>query len=80
MKINKHKGDMKQMRKINKDRGITIIALVVTIVIILILAGVSIGLVQGDNGIISKAKKSKEGTEVLSERETINKAVFLVSR
>lgn len=68
------------MRKINKDRGITIIALVVTIIIILILAGVSIGLVQGDNGIISKAKKSKEGTEVLFERETINKAVFLVSR
>lgn len=68
------------MRIIKKDKGITIIAFVVTIVVILILAGVSIGLVLGDNGIISEAKKSKEGTEVLFERETINKAVFLLSR
>ena len=37
-------------------KGITLVALVVTIVVLLILAGVSINLVLGDNGIISKAR------------------------
>lgn len=42
-----------------KERGITLVALVVTIVVLLILAGVSISLVLGDNGIINKAKDAK---------------------
>ena len=40
-------------------KGITIVALVVTIVVLLILAGVSINLVLGNNGIIAKAKEAK---------------------
>ena len=43
-----------------KDKGITLIALVVTIVVLLILAGVSIGLVLGENGIINKAKDARD--------------------
>lgn len=43
----------------NNTAGITLIALVVTIVVLLILAGVSINLVLGDNGIITKAKETK---------------------
>ena len=50
-----------------KNKGITLVALVVTIVVLLILAGVSINLVLGDNGIIAKAKeaqrKSAEATQ-----------------
>lgn len=42
-----------------KERGITLVALVVTIVVLLILAGVSISLVLGENGLISKSKKAK---------------------
>ena len=42
-----------------KERGITLIALVVTIVVLLILAGVSISLVLNNNGVISKAKDAK---------------------
>lgn len=45
-----------------KQSGITLIALVVTIVVLLILAGVSIAMLTGDNGIITQAQKSKEET------------------
>lgn len=41
-------------------KGITLIALVVTIVVLLILAGVSINLILGDNGIISKSKEARD--------------------
>ena len=41
-----------------KQNGITLIALVITIIVLLILAGVSISLVLGDNGILNQAKKS----------------------
>ena len=42
------------LKKLNEKRGITLIALVVTIVVLLILAGVSISLVLDNNGIIGK--------------------------
>ena len=50
---------MKTKIKNKKERGITLIALVVTIVVLLILAGVSISLVLNNNGVISKAKEAK---------------------
>ena len=45
------------------ERGITTIGLVVTIIVMLILAGVTISLMQGNSGIISKADESKSQTE-----------------
>ena len=42
-----------------KEKGITLVALVVTIVVLLILAGVSISLVLDNNGIINRSKDSK---------------------
>ena len=45
------------------QRGITLIALVITIIVLLILAGVTISMVVGDNGILTKADKSKTNTE-----------------
>ena len=55
------------MNKLKSKKGITLVALVVTIVVLLILAGVSINLVLGNNGIIAKAKevqrKSAEATQ-----------------
>lgn len=53
----------------NNKRGITLISLVVTIVVMLILAGVSVGLLLGDNGIIKQASRAKEETEKAGERE-----------
>ena len=50
--------------KTKEMKGITLIALVVTIVVLLILAGVSINLLLGDNGIIIKAKEAKRKSQV----------------
>lgn len=52
-----------------QNSGITLVALVVTIVILLILAGVSINLVVGNNGIITQAKKAREETNKSIENE-----------
>lgn len=49
----------KSQEKKTRAKGITLIALAVTVVILLILAGISINLVLGENGIISKAQESK---------------------
>ena len=42
------------------QKGITLVALVITIIVLIILAGVSIALVLGENGILTKAKEGKE--------------------
>ena len=59
-----------------KNKGITLVALVVTIVVLLILAGVSINAVVGDDGIIKKAKESANLTKESEAKETINRAVI----
>ena len=41
------------------QKGITLVALVVTIIVLIILAGISISLILGDNGIITKAKEAR---------------------
>ena len=57
-----------------KNRGITLIALVVTIVVLLILAGVSISMLTGENGIIKQASEAKEKTEIAEEKEIVELA------
>ncbi len=52
-----------------KNRGITLIALVVTIIILLILAGISITMLAGQNGILNRAQEAKEKTETAQEDE-----------
>ena len=52
-----------------KNKGITLVALVVTIVVLLILAGVSINLVLGNNGIIAKAKEAQRKSAEASEND-----------
>ncbi len=54
--------------KTKENKGITLIALVVTIIVLLILAGVSITMLTGQNGILNRAKEAKEKTE-LSQKE-----------
>ena len=54
-----------------KEKGITLVALVVTIIVLIILVGISINLVLGDNGIITIAKRAKENIELAKiEEET----------
>ena len=55
--------------KTKEMKGITLVALVVTIVVLLILAGVSINLVLGNNGIIAKAKEAETKSAKASEND-----------
>ena len=54
-----------------KNKGITLIALVITIIVLLILAGISIATLTGENGLLTKANKAKEQTEIA---DTIERA------
>ena len=57
-------------------RGITLIALVITIIVLLILAGVTINALSGENGIITKSKEAKIKTEKSKTIEKINLAIL----
>ncbi len=70
------KEDSKNKLKNNKDNikslnssGITLIALVITIIVLLILAGVSIAMLTGQNGILTQAQNAKTAAEEATEKE-----------
>ena len=54
-----------------KNHGITLISLVVTVVVLLILAAISIGVLTGNNGILNQSILAKEDTEIAGEKETV---------
>lgn len=58
-----------------KDKGITLIALVITIIILIILAGISVATLTGDNGLFSRAKQAKENSKYSSIEEEVKLAV-----
>ena len=60
--------------KLKTSKGITLIALVITIIVLLILAGVAISMLSGDNGILSQAAKAKTVTDEKSTEEQIKLA------
>ena len=64
------------MNKLKSKKGITLVALVVTIVVLLILAGVSINAVLGDNGIIKKANQAASVTKEAEVKEAINRTIL----
>ena len=55
--------------KFKERKGITLIALVITIIVLLILAGVSIAMLTGTNGILTQANNAKQATEESTEKE-----------
>ncbi len=55
-----------------KQNGITLIALVITIIVLLILAGVSIAMLTGDNGILTKARNATSATDLAEALERVN--------
>lgn len=57
------------------QKGVTLIALVITIIVLLILAGVSIAMLTGDNGILTQAKSAKISQIEGQVREEVNLAV-----
>ncbi len=58
-----------------RNNGITLISLVITIVIILILATISVTMLSGDNSLIKQAGEAKEDVDVKNEKDIINLAV-----
>ena len=65
---------MKQRFK--NEKGITLVALVITIIVLLILAGVTLAMVMGDSGIFGKANSAKEKTQLSNAEETIRLEVL----
>ena len=64
-----------KVKKNEKEKGITLIALITTIIVLLILAGISIGAITGSNGIIGQAQSAKEETEIANEKEILEQAI-----
>ena len=60
---------------LKQEKGITLIALVITIIVLLILAGVSIAMLTGDNGILTQASNSKEATTQAQVEEMVSLAI-----
>lgn len=63
------------MKKINTNQGITLMALVITIIVLLILAGVTIMTLTGENGILKNSQEAKQKTEKADEKELIQLAI-----
>ena len=60
---------MFNLKKNKGEKGITLIALIVTIIVLLILAGVSIAMLTGENGILTQAQNAKNKTEEAERNE-----------
>ena len=65
----KQKAKMKKTKILKGSRGITLIALVITIIVLLILAGVSLATLVGENGVIKKATTAREKTNIANVKE-----------
>lgn len=57
---------------LKKDQGITLLSLVITVIVLMILSGVTISIISGDNGIINKAGEAKIRSEVSELIEAAN--------
>ena len=69
--VEKETKDRRGEEIMKKQKGITLIALVVTIIVLLILAGVTLVTLMGENGLLSMAEKSAEETEISKEKEIV---------
>lgn len=61
--------EQKQIKKTKQDQGITLVALVVTIIVLLILAGIVISMVTGSDGILGRSKNSINNYRVAETNE-----------
>ena len=64
------------MKEQMKEKGITLIALAITVIVMLILAGVTINLITGNNGMLFNANKSKSQTEIDEEKKILKASVL----
>ena len=64
---------------LKQNKGVTLVALVITIIVLLILAGVTLAMVMGDSGIFTKANKASAETNVSSAKDAIRLALLEVT-
>ena len=64
------------MYKRNGNRGITLIALVITIIVLLILAGITVASLSGDNGLIDKTSEAQFRTEIAQYQEDLDLSII----
>ena len=64
---------------LKENKGVTLVALVITIIVLLILAGVTLSMVMGDSGIFGKANKASSETAVSSARDAVRLAALEVT-
>ena len=62
---------MNLTKKFKRNKGITLIALVVTIIVLLILAGISISMLTGQNGILNRASEAKNLNGIAQNGELV---------
>ena len=67
--------ERKLNKKVREQKAITLIALVITIIVLLILAGVTISMLTGENGILTKASNAKEQMKIGEAKEEIKLAI-----
>ncbi len=61
---------------LKKENGVTLVALVITIIVLLILAGVALSMVMGDSGIFGKANKASLATNIADAKDAVNMAIM----
>ncbi len=61
--------------KLKENKAVTLLALVITIIVLLILTGVTIATLMGDNGILTRASGAKENTKISEEKEKVSLAI-----
>ncbi len=65
------------MEKLKNNKGVTLIALVITVVVLLILSTITISSLTGDEGIIRNSNEAKKSYSIVEEREIINTTVAI---
>ena len=78
----KHKSDVDPLQMLKSNFGITLIALIITIIVLLILAGVTLNMVIGENGIFGKANWAKFVTNInqVEESERLSSMNSMISK
>ncbi len=64
---------------LKENKGVTLVALVITIIVLLILAGVTLSMVMGDSGIFNKANDASEKTAVSGAQDAVRLALLEVT-
>ena len=68
--------DRRPLQMPKSNFGITLIALIITIIVLLILAGVTLSMVMGESGLFGKANKAKKQTQISTAKEIIRRQVL----